>query len=133
MQLYLQYVFHCAGLPVHYIYRNVLHKGYKCIQLIYLLKHNNKRLICNSNKCIYLQVTIQSKRRRKDINFWWLFLVFLGFRAPKSKDTRKTEKSSKIDVFSASFGLNFEDEGAIKVMFHAGEYSIQFGPRNMFL
>ena len=48
--------------------------------------------------------------------------------SPKHK-----EKSSKIDVFSASFGLNFEDEGAIKVMFHAGEYSIQFGPRNMFL
>ena len=33
---------------------------------------------------------IQSKRRQKDINFWWLFHVFLGFWAQKPKNARKS-------------------------------------------
>ena len=61
---------------------------------------------------------IQSKRRQKDINFRWLFLVFLGFWvvflgfwAQKPKNTRKSPR--KLMSFRFLFGLNFEDEGAI--------------------
>ena len=44
------------------------------------------------------------KRRRKDINFRWLFHVFLGFRNLKTQ--------GKVIESWCLFGLNFEDEGA---------------------
>ena len=61
MQLYLKYLsmYFIALVYLYITYigiRNVLHKAYKCLQLIYLSKHNNKWLICNSNK-MYLQFT----------------------------------------------------------------------------
>ena len=48
---------------------------------------------------------------QKDINFSWLFLVFLGFW---QKTQGKVIERWKNLV---SFGLNFEDEGAIGVSF----------------
>ena len=52
------------------------------------------------------------KRHQKDINFWWLFLVFLGFWAQKPKNTTKSHQ--KLMSFRCLFRLNFEDEGATK-------------------
>ena len=51
------------------------------------------------------------KRHQKDINFRWLFHVFLGFWAQKPKNTRKSHW--KLMSFPCLFRLNFEGEGAI--------------------
>ena len=55
------------------------------------------------------------KRHRKDINFQWLFLEFLGFWAQKPKNTRKSYR--KLTSFWWLFKLNFEDEGAKYITF----------------
>ena len=57
-----------------------------------VLENNHCKIVNFLRRISPLIFKIQSKRRRKDINFRWLFLVYLGFWAV--------------------FRLNFENEGA---------------------
>ena len=50
---------------------------------------------------------ISSKRLQKDINFRWLFLVFF---------VRNIKTQEKVIKSWCLFGLNFEDEGANKIL-----------------
>ena len=78
-----------------------------------ILRHIEPKVCKIIGKTPDLQNSIQKtlKRHRKDINFRWLFLVFLGFWAQKPKNTRKSHW--KLMSFQCLFGLNFEDKGYI--------------------
>ena len=83
-----------------------------------LLVSHKKTLLAPSSSKFNL------KRHQKDINFRWLFHVFLGFWAQKPKNTRKSHR--KLMSFRRLFRLNFEDEGAICVYFETYLVAIKF-------
>ena len=62
-----------------------------------ILRHIEPKVCKIIGKTPDLQNSIQKtlKRHRKDINFRWLFLVFLGFWFQNPKNTRKTKETNQ--------------------------------------
>jgi hypothetical protein len=127
----------CYACRLHTLKWQVLKKSWKNYQ-----ETKDGKILFKERYIAPSSSKFNPKRRRKVINFQWLFHMFLGFWPKRhqllmtfpcvfrflSLETYKhKEKSSEVDVFSESSGLNFEDEGVIWECFINWKLSI-LGP-----
>ena len=107
------------------------------------MTHNQQESMCNDLKVLQLlgylapsSSKFNPKRRQKDTNFWWLFLVFLGF-SPKRHQLLMTfhcvfkKKKKNSLLFSLFFASSFSCWKSCG--FFSSRFSSSFHHKYMFL